>query len=367
VVTVFYISGHGFGHASRQVEVINALNERRPDLEVIIRSAVDPALLERTLRGPYELRPGPCDSGVVQTDSVSHDDNATMREAIAFHRTLSSRADDEARGLADSDVRLVVGDIPALAFEVASRLSVPSVAIANFTWDWIYEDMPGLTDRAPDLVPTIRQAYAQATLALELPMAGGLEVFPTRRAIPFIARRATRMRRETRARFGLPLDRPVALLSFGGYGLPALDLKAIDCLDRWTIVTTDRTNAGGAGGPAAVARIPETEFLNTGFRYEDLVAAADVVVTKPGYGIIAECGASGTAILYTSRGHFREYDVLVREMPRYVRSRFISQADLFGGCWGEALDAVLRQAAPAPVETNGAAIAAAVMDDLTNS
>jgi hypothetical protein len=179
---VFYISGHGFGHASRQVEVINALHERRPGLDVIIRSAVDPALLERTLRGPYQLWPGACDSGVVQTDSVSHDDEATIRAAIGFYRTLSSRADEEARALADSDVRLVVGDIPPLAFEVAARLSVPSVAIANFTWDWIYDAMPGLTGRAPDLVPMIRQAYARATLALELPMAGGLDVFPTRPA-----------------------------------------------------------------------------------------------------------------------------------------------------------------------------------------
>jgi L-arabinokinase len=355
---VFYISGHGFGHASRQVEVINALHERRPDLDVIIRSAVDPALLERTLRGPYQLRPGACDSGVVQTDSVSHDDEATIRAAIGFYRTLSSRADEEARALADSDVRLVVGDIPPLAFEVAARLSVPSVAIANFTWDWIYDAMPGLTGRAPDLVPMIRQAYARATLALELPMAGGLDVFPTRRPIPFIARHATRARSETRTRFGLPIDRPVALLSFGGYGLPALDLRAIDCLDRWTIVTTDRTSAGSAGGPAAVVRIPESEFLKTGFRYEDLVAAADVVVTKPGYGIIAECAASGTAILYTSRGAFREYDVLVREMPRYVRSRFIAQPDLFAGRWSEALDAVIQQAAPPPAETNGAPVAA---------
>ena len=35
-----------------------------------------------------------------------------------------------------------------------------------------------------------------------------------------------------------------------------------------------------------------------------LVGAADAVVSKPGYGIISECIANETAILYTSRGHF---------------------------------------------------------------
>ena len=46
----FYISGHGFGHASREVEVINALGALRPDLRIVIRSAVDAKLLARTRR-----------------------------------------------------------------------------------------------------------------------------------------------------------------------------------------------------------------------------------------------------------------------------------------------------------------------------
>ncbi len=48
-----------------------------------------------------------------------------------------------------------------------------------------------------------------------------------------------------------------------------------------------------------------------GLLYQDLVAAADVVVSKPGYGIVSECVANGTALLYTSRGRFIEYDLFV--------------------------------------------------------
>ena len=77
----------------------------------------------------------------------------------------------------------------------------------------------------------------------------------------------------------------------------------------------------------------EQALYDAGWRYEDLVAAVDVVATKPGYGIIAECAAHGTALLYTSRGHFVEYEVLVQEMPRYVRSQFIPQDALFAGEW----------------------------------
>ena len=48
-------------------------------------------------------------------------------------------------------------------------------------------------------------------------------------------------------------------------------------------------------------------------------------------------------MLYTSRGHFPEYDVLVEEMPKYVRSAFISHDDLFAGKWEPHLDKLLAQ------------------------
>jgi L-arabinokinase len=92
------------------------------------------------------------------------------------------------------------------------------------------------------------------------------------------------------------------------------------------------------------------------------VRAADVVVTKPGYGIITECLANDTAILYTDRGRFIEYDVLVAAMPRFLRCAYIDHDDLFAGRWQEHLDKLLAQ--PAPGErpaTNGADIAAAVV------
>jgi L-arabinokinase len=61
-----------------------------------------------------------------------------------------------------------------------------------------------------------------------------------------------------------------------------------------------------------------------GIRYADLVAAADVVISKPGYGIVSECIANGTALLFTRRGHFIEQEVFVREMPHVLRTREIT-------------------------------------------
>ena len=111
--------------------------------------------------------------------------------------------------------------------------------------------------------------------------------------------------------------------------------------------------------------VEEAAFEATGFRYEDLVAAVDVVATKPGFGIIAECIAAGTAMLYTSRGAFREYDTLVNVLPRFVRSRFISQDELFAGRILGALTGLLAQSPPPEtMATDGAVAAADQLDRL---
>ena len=364
ITVVFYISGHGFGHASREVEVMNALGARRgEDFRFIIRSGVGASLLARTLRVPYELRPGICDTGVVQTNSITHDDRATIAAATEFYETFDARADREADALRDDDVHVVVADIAPLGLAVAERLRAPSVFIGNFTWDWIYEGHAELVARAPQVIATIRRAHALATLTLRLPLSPSFDGTGLRHVhdLPLIARQATHGRADTRARLGLPLDRKLALLSFGGYGLNDLDLAGVDCTDEWDLVVTDRSmNDARLATLPYVHAVSEMALSPQEFRYEDLVAAADAVITKPGYGIISECATAGTPMVYTSRGDFREYDVLVAEMPRILRCAFISQPDLFAGRWRVALDETLSQPAPPErFEPTGAARAAA--------
>jgi L-arabinokinase len=127
-------------------------------------------------------------------------------------------------------------------------------------------------------------------------------------------------------------------------------------------LTRARKDALAIERKGAFVSLNEEVMYDAGIRYEDLVGAAEIVVTKPGYGIIAECIANDTAILYTSRGHFPEYDVLVEEMPKYLRSAFISHDDLFDGRWEPHLDKLRAQPKPKKTpETNGADVAAEIL------
>src|SRR5690349_21229035 len=92
----FYVSGHGFGHASRQVEIINTVARRAPDAAFLIRSTTAPWLLERTLTVPFSLDPQPVDTGVAQMDGLHLDPVATVEHAKRFYADFDARADAEA-------------------------------------------------------------------------------------------------------------------------------------------------------------------------------------------------------------------------------------------------------------------------------
>lgn len=341
---MFYISGHGFGHASRSIEIINALIDRRPELRVIIRSSVAPWLVERTAHAGVVLSSAAVDTGVIQLDSLHLDALGSIARAEAFMATFEQRVDSEVAFLRDHDAVMTISDLPPLGIAAGHAAGIAAFATGNFTWDWIYEHYEGGQSVA-DHIGTI---YRLATKALRMPMWGGFATFPEIHDLPFVARRSRREGREVREAFGLPLDRPIVLTSFGGYGLEALDEQALTELDGYHVLT-----------PAA---FNDQVLYERGFRYEDLVKAVDVVVTKPGYGIISECLANQTALLYTSRGDFREYPVLVDAMPAFLRCGYIPHDDLFRGRWQPYLDAVISQPAPPTTPAaNGADVAADIL------
>jgi L-arabinokinase len=127
--------------------------------------------------------------------------------------------------------------------------------------------------------------------------------------------------RRGRRRLGCP-TRPVVLLSFGGFEIRGIDFGRVERLDEFQFLTTQPL-------PYPVGNVRMAAL--DGLRYEDLVAQADVVITKPGYGIVSECLANRVPVLYTARGDFAEYDRLVEGLQRFGVCGFIGNDDLLAG------------------------------------
>lgn len=362
MAVAFCISGHGFGHASRQVEVINALGALHPTLPIHVFSQASRWLLERTIRVPVTLHDWAVDTGAVQHDSLLMDIPATLAAAARFEADGDTAAVALARAFRAAGIRVAVCDAPAMPCTAAQHAGVPAIVLANFTWDWIYGDFTADHTGYEDLPARLGQRYAQADAAWRLPMAGGFETIRVVLDFPWIARRSRRDPAETRRLLGVVDDgRPLVLLSFGGYGVAGMRLAHHEGAPYRLVVSS------GAGHmpdelPGDALHADREHLDALGLRYEDLVGACDIVASKPGYGIVSECVANETALLYTDRGRFREYPVMVEQMPRVLRCHYISNDDLATARWDAEVAAILAQ--PAPRErplVNGADVAAGML------
>lgn len=343
-----YVSGHGFGHAVRSAEVARALLAR--GARVLLRTDAPRWLFPDGVE-PLALAGQPLDVGVAQRDGLELDVDETRRRWETFADTFEARADAEACLLRAAGADVLVGDAPPLAFAAAARVGLPSAALANFGWDWIYAEWPGF-ERA---IACIQGAYAQASVLLRLPLhPTGPDAFPAFRQVedvPLVARRATRPRHQVRGALGLPSNARVSLLSFGGFDAARLDLAALGAWPDDVFVLTPLSGPPPAPpAPANVRILPRRQV-----DYVSLLAACDAVVTKPGYGIVADCLANRVPALYTDRGPFREYSVLVHALETLGRARYVPQPDLRRGHLGPHLDALLARRTPwADVRLDGA-------------
>ncbi len=327
---LFYISGHGFGHTTREIEVMKTLLNRDPEVRIFVKTDAPEWFFRLNLpMARVTLLAESCDVGVVQTDSFRANRKETLERFAKFYLDFKKIVPSEVTWVRKNKIDLIVGDIPPLAFEVSRAAGVPGVAVANFSWDWIYE--PYVAD-APELawvVPVLKMLYGKADALLRLPLHGDLSAFPNPRDISFIARKARLSREAVRSRL-LPESKgknKIGLISLRAEDLQKIDLRRLEKTREFEFFVFAE-----APGIRNLHSLPP-DFLP----YQELVHAADVVISKPGYGIVSECLANRTPLLFTSREDFREYDVLARGILDMKMGVFLPQEKFFAGDWMEAL------------------------------
>jgi L-arabinokinase len=326
--------------------VIRSLRKLEPELTVHVRSTVPHWLFPQSVIHSRQV----LDAGVVQSDCLEMDLDETLRICQSLHEQAPGLIEEELRFIETEKAGLIVGDIPPLCFEIAARAGIPSVAVANFTWDAIYRayvnERPGFLP----LIDAMERFYANATLALALPYPYGLTVFPHCESIPWISRLSALTKQEARVKFGLPKDATIVLLSFGGLGLRRLSLEELsESKEFFFLSTGDNEKRFGN-----LAILPDLQH-----KYQDLVRAADVLVSKPGYGIVTDSLTHRVPLLYTERPEFPEYPFLVQALKDLATAESIPQNELLAGNIVTYVKKLLNKDPNWPaVELNGARVAA---------
>jgi hypothetical protein len=352
----YFITPHGFGHASRAAAVMAAVHAILPGVRFELFTTCPRWIFGDTPETPFGYHPVDTDIGVVQRSPLEEDLGETCRQLDRRLPYAAEHLQDLAGHLKALKSRLVICDVSALGIAAARQAGIPSVLVENFTWDWIYNTyartVPELGRHGNYLGELISRADLHIqTEPLCRTVGGAIQVSP-------IARTPRSSPGEIRARLNIPDNAPMVLVSMGGVPdrFDFLNHLAAD-LDAFIVLPgADRVHISHDRVIALSA--------HSSFYHPDLVAAADALIGKAGYSTIAEAYFCGVPFGFISRSGFPEAQALETFITRHLPARRISAKAYGNGEWMRSLPELLALPRRQPAKANGAAAAAVAITDL---
>jgi L-arabinokinase len=335
----YYITAHGYGHGTRSGDVLRALHRLAPEQPVIVTTDLPHDFMNSRLAGCDNItfRKGAFDVGLVQKDSIQSDLFQTLENLEELYSREEKLIVQEQNFFRENGIGLVVADIPAIPLAAAQRSNLHNIAIGNFSWDWIYEAYAKTDLHWEFFVEKFRAVYEQTELLLRLPFAPPMEQFPNRKEVPLLASPGTARREKLAALSGANPDKSWVLISFTSLDMSFQALEKI------------RTNTAYEFFCVQPLEFPGScihSISHNAVAFADILASCDVVISKPGFGLVSECIVNNKPLIYSDRGDFSEYPYLVEGIEKYLRNVHIPAADLYAGEFFQCLEKI--QSAPEP-------------------
>jgi hypothetical protein len=323
----YFITPHGFGHASRAAAVMNAINVLNPLTHFEIFTQVPEWFFETSLNGNFTYHSLFSDIGLIQNSPLQEDLSSTLNYLEAFLPFDQSQLQNLARFIKEErQCSLVFCDIAPLGIAVAKMANLPSFLIENFTWDWIYQGYIGHEARFSKFIPILNDYFSMTDHHIQVEPVCRKATDVELTAQP-VSRKQRSPRDKIRSELDIPQSASVVLITMGGIQ------GEFDYIEKLTKV------------PEIIFIIPgSSQYMekqdnlvmlphHSKFFHPDLLNASDAVVGKVGYSTVAEVYHAGIPFGCIPRPQFRESDVLISYIMQNNPCIKISSEDFASGEW----------------------------------
>lgn len=270
---IFYLSDHGFGHAARNLPIIKTLLENGH--HVIVKTGIAQSKFVRDSLKSYaslEIMSASMDVGLVLKSSSFEIDKVALEKKVReFIMTWPARIEEEVTYLKQMNPQVVVCDILPWVLCAAKEAGIKSCLISNFTWMEIYQEyLP------EEIILAYKNCYQLVDKVLRYDLATPYftTFFKDAKSISVCARSFDEKAvQQIRNRF----DKPIVFVSVGR----SVDLEEeIDVSHlNYQFIVTEGIQLSGDN----VLYLPK-EVENT----QDYIKASEMVITKAGFGTVAE-------------------------------------------------------------------------------
>lgn len=272
---IFYVSDHGFGHAARNIPIMKEVLAVDQSVNIIVKTGiVQGEFIESNFLGECRLRviKESMDVGLVLKPMSFELDVPTLEERIKqYIESWEQRIKREVQFLTHEKTDLIVSDIVPWVFHAAKQANIPSVLISNFTWVDIYEEY-----LSAELVKAYQDCYdlADEVFMYELSGAKMKNRFVKYDEVSLCAR-GFDLTAVAEIRSGY--EKPLVFISVGR----SVDLaEQIDVSNEpYHFIVTEGIQLVGENVTYLAKETPNTH---------DYVCASEFVITKAGFGTVAE-------------------------------------------------------------------------------
>ncbi|MGB3293253.1 MAG: glycosyl transferase [Phormidesmis sp.] len=320
------VTNHGFGHATRAASVATEIRRQCQGvglpLDLIVATKAPKWLLDSYLDGDYCLRPVSFDVGVLQSDSLTMDKPATLREMQAIRQRQEELIAAESAFLQVAKVDLVLSDIPPLMGKIAQAAGIPCWMMGNFGWDFIYRPWG---EEFAVIADWIGECFSHCDRTFRLPFYEPMTALPNITDVGLTG--GTPAYSEAHLRHLLKRDVPTertVLLTFGGLGLATIPYKSLTNFPDWQFITFDQQ----APDLPNLYKVTDRKM-----RPVDWMILCDRIVSKPGYSTFAEACLLDKGIITITRDDFAEAQILIDGIQDYAHHRIVEASDFFDGDW----------------------------------
>ncbi|XP_042452174.1 L-arabinokinase-like isoform X2 [Zingiber officinale] len=355
LVFAYYVTGHGFGHATRVVEVVRHLIAAGHDVHVVT-GAPDFVFTTEIQSPNLHLRKVLLDCGAVQADALTVDRLASLEK---YHETAvlprASILATEVEWLNFIKADLVVSDVVPVACRAAADAGIRSVCVTNFSWDFIYAEYVMETGRHHrSIVWQIAEDYSHGELLLRLPGYCPMPAFRDVIDVPLVVRRLHKSRTQIREQLGIGNDVKVVIFNFGGQ--PAgWNLKQEWLPDGWLCLVCGASDKQEL--PPNFVKLAKDAYT------PDIIAASDCMLGKIGYGTVSEALAYKLPFVFVRRDYFNEEPFLRNMLEYYQGGVEMIRRDLLTGHWAPYLERALTLQPCYDGGINGGEVVASILQD----
>ncbi|XP_042036604.1 L-arabinokinase-like isoform X1 [Salvia splendens] len=355
LVFAYYVTGHGFGHATRVAEVVRNLILLGHEIHVV--TAASEHIFTTEIQSPkLFIRKVVLDIGAIQTDALTVDRLASLEKYVEIAVVpRDSILSTEAEWLKSINASLVVSDAVPIACQAAADAGVRAVCVTNFSWDFIYAEYVMVAGRqSHSIIWQIAEDYSHCDFVIRLPGYCPMPAFRDVVDVPLVVRRLRRSRAEVRKELGIAEDTKVLIYNFGGQ--PAgwkLQKKYLP--DGWICLVCGASE--GKELPENFIKLPKDIYT------PDFIAASDCMLGKIGYGTVSEALAHKVPLIFVRREYFNEEPFVRSMLECYQCGVEIIRRDLLTGCWAPYIKHAISLRPCYDAGTNGGEVVAHILRD----